>query len=490
MSTTTTDGRLSATKPPPPPEAAGDDDDPPPPPPAAPAGSVSDVNDSIDSLKNTTRAIGTDDASILNPEAALEQLHLAEFNSWLYRWNNYQQHLANYWQGRYHSLYLQVGGGEVVAGGKKVRGKGKGKGKGKGGDGIESKVEGKWNLRFQELVDFKEEHGHTNVPKEFTYKYSPPLGHWVGRMRHLHKKDALDLERTQRLLAIGFEFVITKSDKINFSVVWDKSYQALKAFKDMNGHIEVPVGYKPQPDMAELDGWITRQRKHFKDDKLPHHLTTKLQDVGLNLGGRGRPFGVESEELFTRNYKALVEYSNKYGDCDVPEKYDEDRELGTWAKAQRDTYSDGMLPNKRIKSLNQIGFNFYHGRKSEKTKATDPWQRRIAELQAYKEKTGNTQVPRKFTLNLGLGDFVYNQKMAYKDDNLPADKIKCLDEMGFDWKPKPAKAGKRKPTNWDKRFDELEAFKSKHGNLNVPAKYTPNPNLSAWTSKFVLPWNA
>lgn len=71
-----------------------------------------------------------------------------------------------------------------------------------------------------------------------------------------------------------------------------------------------------------------------------------------------------------------------------------------------------MLPDTRVDMLNQIGFNFYHGRKSEKAKSTDPWQRRFSELKAYKEKAGNTNVPKKFALNLGLGDFVYNQKMV------------------------------------------------------------------------------
>ena len=61
---------------------------------------------------------------------------LQQFNAWLFRWNNYQQHLATYWQGRYNALYQQTGGGKV----KKSK-------KGKGG---ESPKEMKWNNRYQE----------------------------------------------------------------------------------------------------------------------------------------------------------------------------------------------------------------------------------------------------------------------------------------------------------------------------------------------------
>ncbi|KAL7536840.1 LOW QUALITY PROTEIN: hypothetical protein ACHAXR_007432 [Thalassiosira sp. AJA248-18] len=411
------------------------------------------------------------------PALTLEQRQLAEFNQWLFRWNNYQQHLSHYWQGRYHALYQQAapGGGKIQDFAKKEKGK-------KSSKGVD-RVEMKWNMRYQELIDFMEEHGHVNVPKEFTYKYSPPLGHWVGRMRYLHKAGKLDPERLRRLQEIGFEFVISKTKDIKFSVVWDKSFQALKAFKDMNGHVEVPNGYKPQPDMAELDGWITRQRKHFRDGKLPDHLKSKIQELGINLGGRGRPFGIESEEMWSRNYKALAEYCSENGDCDIPEKYDDDRELGKWVKTQRDAYSDGMLPEDRVTMLNQIGFNFYHGRKSAWTKKSDPWERRISELKAYKEKAGNTNVPRKFTLNFGLGDFVYNQRMAYLDKKLSDEKIKSLEDLRFDWTVKPKKKGKKQPTNWDKRFEELVEYKEKHGNLNIPNGYEPNPTLVSWSKR-------
>ena len=117
---------------------------------------------------------------------------LQQFNAWLFRWNNYQQHLATYWQGRYNSLYQQTGGGKVK--------------KGKKGKGGESPKEMKWNNRYQErelqcichalcvklsfikrggalilyyfpniytVLEFREEHSHVDVPKEFTYKFTP-----------------------------------------------------------------------------------------------------------------------------------------------------------------------------------------------------------------------------------------------------------------------------------------------------------------------------
>ena len=73
-------------------------------------------------------------------EPTLQQKQLAEFNAWLFRWNNYQQHLATYWQGRYNALYAHTMSG---GGGGKVKKTKSGKVKG-------NKTEMQWNMRYQE----------------------------------------------------------------------------------------------------------------------------------------------------------------------------------------------------------------------------------------------------------------------------------------------------------------------------------------------------
>ena len=71
-------------------------------------------------------------------EPTLQQKQLAEFNAWLFRWNNYQQHLATYWQGRYNALYAHT-----MSGGGKVKKTKSGRVKG-------NKTEMQWNMRYQE----------------------------------------------------------------------------------------------------------------------------------------------------------------------------------------------------------------------------------------------------------------------------------------------------------------------------------------------------
>ena len=95
-----------------------------------------------DDKKPAAKAAGelADGATGAAEPPTLQQRQLAEFNQWLYRWNNYQQHLAQYWQGRYHALQQQVasGGGKVPAGKKPA------------GVVVGDKADMKWNMRYQE----------------------------------------------------------------------------------------------------------------------------------------------------------------------------------------------------------------------------------------------------------------------------------------------------------------------------------------------------
>ena len=53
------------------------------------------------------------------------------------------------------------------------------------------------------------------------------------------------------------------------------------------------------------------------------------------------------------------------------------------------------------------------------------------------------------------------------------ERIKKLEVIGFVWVGK--KVGKRVVVEWDLRFEELKAYKDKHGHCNVPNKYPANP---------------
>mmetsp|Transcript_18546 Transcript_18546/g.37388 ORF Transcript_18546/g.37388 Transcript_18546/m.37388 type:complete len:298 (+) Transcript_18546:192-1085(+) len=80
-----------------------------------------------------------------------------------------------------------------------------------------------WDRKFNDLLEFKQQHGHCDVPQ--TYAPNPKLGVWVNkqRMEHKNREDgnisALTDERLERLQSIGFRWA-----KRRGQVRWDEKY--------------------------------------------------------------------------------------------------------------------------------------------------------------------------------------------------------------------------------------------------------------------------
>lgn len=63
-----------------------------------------------------------------------------------------------------------------------------------------------WETRFRELVQYRDEHGHCDVPARWPPNLS--LGHWVAAQRARMRKGTLRDDRARRLKAIGLRLTI------------------------------------------------------------------------------------------------------------------------------------------------------------------------------------------------------------------------------------------------------------------------------------------
>jgi hypothetical protein len=59
-----------------------------------------------------------------------------------------------------------------------------------------------WWQRFQQLVNYKQDHGDCKVPKR--YNVNPSLGEWVVSQRDMKRNATLSVEREAQLDSIGF----------------------------------------------------------------------------------------------------------------------------------------------------------------------------------------------------------------------------------------------------------------------------------------------
>jgi len=138
-----------------------------------------------------------------------------------------------------------------------------------------------WAARFDELLAYKQEHGHCHVP--FAFPTNPALAHWVKRQRYHYKlyqegrPSTMTPYRIQALQDIGFVWDSQETS-------WNEKYAELVAFQTQHGHCNVPSLYGPNPSLAV---WVKHQRKQYRywQEGAPSTLTPQrigdLENIGF-----------------------------------------------------------------------------------------------------------------------------------------------------------------------------------------------------------------
>jgi len=143
-----------------------------------------------------------------------------------------------------------------------------------------------FDQRCNQLLRFKEEFGHCNVPCKYADNTS--LGYWCGNMRKAYKKKQkettttynLTQDRVEQLEEIGFQW---GTDHDN---TFEKRRRELIAFKEEFGHCLVPCKYADNPSLGY---WCMNMRSAYK--KKQKEITTtynltqgridRLEEIGF-----------------------------------------------------------------------------------------------------------------------------------------------------------------------------------------------------------------
>jgi hypothetical protein len=153
---------------------------------------------------------------------------------------------------------------------------------------ISAHQSGRWNERFLELRQFRQQYDHCCVPSH--WPQNPPLAQWVKRQRYQHKikkegQHSTMTEERERLLE-ELDFVWD-----SHSAFWQERLNELLAFREKHGHSNVPSKY---PENAQLAIWAKCQRRQFKlfciDGSKRSNMTleriSKLARVGFVFNPR------------------------------------------------------------------------------------------------------------------------------------------------------------------------------------------------------------
>ncbi len=264
-------------------------------------------------------------------------------------------------------------------------------------------------------------------------------------------------------------------------ISWTERMQDLKEYKEKHGNCNV----KQRPP-TNLGRFVKKMREYkkqidagkYKGSVLTSERIKEMDDMGFIWSLQ--PFS--RTQSFQERLEKLQAFKDKFGHCNVPRVYDEDMSLGRWCHIMRQSYRQikektnpsYKLSESEIESLEKLGFKWRvaNYERNKFKKAT--FEERLDQLIAYKAKYGNLQVSAKLDRSLNL--FCANIRAVRRHPDrlnqicrLSEEKIKALDDIGFDWNPS------RHPVrSFEERIQQLKAYKQEHGTLKVSQKTDQN----------------
>ena len=314
-----------------------------------------------------------------------------------------------------------------------------------------------WEENYELLKEYKDKHGHCNVPR--TYKQDPKLGQWVNNQRH--RKNRLPADKIEMLDSIGFSWKITR--------FWEESYALLKQFKAKHGHCNVPTNFNEDPKLAQ---WVKSQRD--RKDKLPADKREKLDAIGFSWNFL--------DDAWEENFELLKHYKTDSGDCNVPLDFvtSSGKNLGEWAQYQR--MCQGILPKDKFNKLDELGFLWKDVAPIIKEQQ---WLKMYERLKEYKETYGDCLVPAVWEEDRKLGNWVRVQRKSYNQSRLAEARIAKLEDIGFVWKLRDHEQNNSKnDKKWMDHFEKVVSFKGKNnGDTWIPNNYPPDEFLGRWAER-------
>jgi superfamily II DNA or RNA helicase len=301
----------------------------------------------------------------------------------------------------------------------------------------------KWEDGFDCLQNFKKNHNHCLV-SSFEIFEGFELGTWVRVQRM--SKEIISNDRLNKLNEIGFVWN-TLEDK------WDKNFEALRQFKNREGHCKVPSKHKEAG--LELGRWVIGQRVNKME--LNSKRLAKLNDLGFVWDAL--------EDAWDAGFAALNRFIEREGHCFVPKRYVEDGyRLGLWLNTQRVTKE--LLPEDRVKKLDSI--NIVWDVLGEK------WEDGFRSLLNFRNREGSCDVQQKhIESGFNLGQWVAAQRKRKSQGKLLEQRVVRLNEIDFIWD--------LFEMQWDKNYLLLINFKEREGNCRVPKRHVEDGiRLGQW----------
>lgn len=331
---------------------------------------------------------------------------------------------------------------------------------------LRREMEARWEVLCQAAADAAVKEGTLELPRSYTIHSGVPVGKWLELQRQVQagqRPGRLTAEQAAKLEKLGIRW------NHRLEAAWEKGFASAQKYRTEHGDLLVPVRYRDKNDFA-LGEWIVYNRQRYLGGNLTQNRIERLEAIGMVWS--------TSNDLWEQNYAAATQYYLEHGDLEVPIKYETPAGfgLGVWLGAQRAAHKAGELPQEQVERLDALGMDWTN-RNDRK------WMSLYDVAAAYYHEHGNLNVPSEYVTPDGvlLGKWVARQRYAYLNPDRSSARVTperktLLDKLGMVWE---------KYDPWQERYDLALAYKTEHGDLEIPSVYKTADGiwLGSWVSR-------
>lgn len=331
---------------------------------------------------------------------------------------------------------------------------------------LRREMEARWEVLCQAAADAAAKEGTLELPRSYTIHSGVPVGKWLELQRQVQagqRPGRLTAEQAAKLEKLGIRW------NHRLEAAWEKGFASAQKYRTEHGDLLVPVRYRDKNDFA-LGEWIVYNRQRYLGGNLTQNRIERLEAIGMVWS--------TSNDLWEQNYAAATQYYLEHGDLEVPIKYETSSGfgLGVWLGAQRAAHKAGELPQEQVERLDALGMDWTN-RNDRK------WMSLYDVAAAYYHEHGNLNVPSEYVTPDGvlLGKWVARQRYAYLNPDRSSARVTperkaLLDKLGMVWE---------KYDPWQERYDLALAYKTEHGDLEIPSVYKTADGvwLGSWVNR-------
>lgn len=331
---------------------------------------------------------------------------------------------------------------------------------------LRREMEARWEVLCQAAADAAAKEGTLELPRSYTIHSGVPVGKWLELQRQVQagqRPGRLTAEQAAKLEKLGIRW------NHRLETAWEKGFASAQKYRTEHGDLLVPVRYRDKNDFA-LGEWIVYNRQRYLGGNLTQNRIERLEAIGMVWS--------TSNDLWEQNYAAATQYYLEHGDLEVPIKYETPSGfgLGVWLGAQRAAHKAGELPQEQVERLDALGMDWTN-RNDRK------WMSLYDVAAAYYHEHGNLNVPSEYVTPDGvlLGKWVARQRYAYLNPDRSSARVTperkaLLDKLGMVWE---------KYDPWQERYDLALAYKTEHGDLEIPSVYKTADGvwLGSWVNR-------